>query len=208
MCFSATASFITGGTLTVVGGATLSKSKNKKELPLASIPFLFGIQQIIEGIIWVSFRSIFVNTIATYIYLFFAYVLWPILTPIAILLVETHPMRRRILQIFFVVGLVIGLYLLHSIITEPRKAHIINQSIAYNFHYAQNFFYVVPYVIVTTGSAIISSYKILKFFGLFTLIAFFISKWFYSVTFVSVWCFFAAVLSLFIFLFFLKKTRD
>ena len=65
MCFSAAASLAAGGTLSVVGGLTLAKVKNKSELPFASIPLLFGIQQAIEGAVWLSFGSPVLNTIAT-----------------------------------------------------------------------------------------------------------------------------------------------
>ena len=51
MCFSATASFIAGTTLSVVGVATLRKTEARTELPFAMIPLLFGIQQLIEGVI-------------------------------------------------------------------------------------------------------------------------------------------------------------
>ena len=45
MCFSATASFITGGVLSAVGVVTIKKAEKKSEIPFASIPLLFGIQQ-------------------------------------------------------------------------------------------------------------------------------------------------------------------
>ena len=55
MCFSATASFIAGTTLSVVGVAALKRTEAKTELPFAAIPLLFGIQQLIEGVIWLTF---------------------------------------------------------------------------------------------------------------------------------------------------------
>jgi len=56
MCYSATASFVAGGGLTVVGLMTLRRTTNRAELPLAAIPLLFGVQQLVEGVIWLSFR--------------------------------------------------------------------------------------------------------------------------------------------------------
>jgi hypothetical protein len=49
MCFSATASFIAGTTLSIIGIATIRNVERRSELPLALIPLLFGIQQLIEG---------------------------------------------------------------------------------------------------------------------------------------------------------------
>jgi hypothetical protein len=57
MCFSASASFIAGATLSAVGLATLRMTKRKAEIPFAMIPLLFGVQQITEGMIWLSFRN-------------------------------------------------------------------------------------------------------------------------------------------------------
>ena len=57
MCFSASASFITGVGLSVVGVATLRMTSRRAEIPFALIPFLFGLQQIIEEMIWLSFEK-------------------------------------------------------------------------------------------------------------------------------------------------------
>lgn len=51
MCFSASASFIAGASLSAIGVATLRRVESKKEIPFATIPLLFGIQQLIEGVI-------------------------------------------------------------------------------------------------------------------------------------------------------------
>lgn len=57
MCFSASASFIAGAALTATGVATLQMTARKAEIPFATIPLLFGLQQITEGLIWLSFRT-------------------------------------------------------------------------------------------------------------------------------------------------------
>jgi branched-subunit amino acid permease len=56
MCLSATASFIAGVSLSVLGVATVKKAERKAEIPFAMIPLLFGTQQIVEGMLWLSFR--------------------------------------------------------------------------------------------------------------------------------------------------------
>ena len=57
MCFSATASFVAGTSLSVIGVATLKHVKRKTEIPFAMIPLLFGIQQLTEGVIWLTFAN-------------------------------------------------------------------------------------------------------------------------------------------------------
>lgn len=55
MCFSATASFAAGAGLLVVGAITLRQARRRAEMPFAAIPLLFGIQQLIEGALWLTF---------------------------------------------------------------------------------------------------------------------------------------------------------
>lgn len=202
MCFSATASFVVGGALTATGVVTMRKVKTKAESPFSSIPLLFGIQQTIEGVIWVSFGLPSLNTVMTYAYLIFAYVLWPVLVPIAILLVETHSTRKNILRVLSLVGFAMGMYLLYFIFTDPGRAHIVNKSIAYNYRHLYNLLPLTLYVVVTCGSGLVSSSRIINIFVISVLTSFFGAYWFYSITFISIWCFFAAILSVLIFWYF------
>ncbi len=199
MCFSATASFVAGGALSVVGGLTLSQAKTKKELPFASIPLLFGIQQAIEGVVWISFGTLATNTVATYAYSLFSHVLWPILIPLSVLLIETDSFRKKILRFFFITGLVVGTYLLYFIIVDPVTAHVVDNSIAYRSTHLYPFFITSLYLIATCGSCLFSSHRTINIFGTVLFVSFVIAAWFYAETFFSVWCFFAAILSVLVY---------
>src|SRR3989338_1027564 len=206
MCFSATVSFVAGTALSAVGVVTITKAKTKRELPLASIPLLFGVQQTIEGIIWVSFGSPILSTVMTYAYLMFAYVFWPIFVPITVLLIETNLTRKNILRVLSFIGCIIGIYLLYFVFSDPGKAHIVNQSIAYDYRHLYELLPLTLYVLVTCGSGLVSSHRILQVFGVAALTTFFVANWFYNITFISVWCFFAAILSVLIYWHFKMKT--
>lgn len=202
MCFSAAASFAAAGALGVAGGLTLANVKEKSELPFASIPLLFGIQQAIEGAVWVSFGSPILNTVATYAYSMFSHVLWPIFVPISVLLIETDPARKNILRLFTFVGLATGLYLLYFIIADPVTAHIVNNSIAYHSPHLYVYLIMALYLIVTCGSCLFSSHRIVNVFGVVLAVSFAVAAWFYTETFFSVWCFFAAILSIIVYWYF------
>ena len=60
---------------------------------------------------------------------------------------------------------------------------------------------VIPgaYVLATCGSCLLSSHKFLRVFGLALLASLAIAYAYYSLAFASVWCFFAAILSLIVF---------
>lgn len=206
MCFSAAASLAAGGTLSVVGGLTLAKVKNKSELPFASIPLLFGIQQAIEGAVWLSFGSPVLNTIATYAYSMFSHVLWPVFVPFAVLMIEKDPVRKKILRLFSFVGLAVGLYLLYFLLVDPITAHIVNNSIAYQSPHLYAYLMMSLYLIATCGSCLVSSHKVIRIFGSVLFISFAIAAWFFIETFLSVWCFFSAILSIIVYWYFQNKS--
>ena len=205
MCFSAAASFAAGGALSVAGGLTIAHVKKKSELPFASIPLLFGVQQAIEGVVWVSFGSTVVNTVATYAYSMFSHVLWPVFVPIAVLLMETEPIRKKILSLFSFLGLGVGGYLLYYIIADPVTAHVVNNSIAYHSPHLYVYLIMALYLVATCGSCFVSSHRIINLFGTVLLISFAVAAWFYTETFFSVWCFFAGILSIIVYWFFKRK---
>lgn len=57
MCFSVAASFTAGTFLIGFGVMTLSLARRRKEVPFAAIPLLFGLQQLSEGVVWISFGA-------------------------------------------------------------------------------------------------------------------------------------------------------
>lgn len=212
MCFSATVSFVAGASLSAVGVVTIKKAKRKSEIPFAMIPLLFGIQQLTEGLVWLSFRfnALPLNMISTYTYSLFAYVLWPMYVPFAVRLLETVPWRKKLLSLFQLVGIAVGAYLLYFHIQLPIVSQIINKSIVYTAPHFDTFWVIVFYLTATCLSALFSSHKLINLFGGLALLSALLAYWLYSVSFVSVWCFFAAILSFIILLYFfvaMKPTR-
>ena len=202
MCFSATASFVAGATLSTIGVATITKVKQRSELPFAMIPLLFGMQQIIEGILWLTFShdAPVLKQTMTYIYSLFSHVLWPIYVPFAFRVLETTPWRRTAMLWFQAAGLAAGLYLLYFIVTRPVVAAIVGQHIVYESPH----FFIVPvillYVASTCFTGTVSSHTFVRLFGGLALLSFIATYFFAANALVSVWCFFAAILSLLIYL--------
>lgn len=96
MCFSLEASVGAGVLLTSISVLTLKKTKNKQELMFASIPLIFGIQQFIEGILWLTIpRAEFQNMtlIASFSFVFIAQVIWPSWIPLSVYLFD--PKSRK-----------------------------------------------------------------------------------------------------------------
>lgn len=78
MCFSSTASFTAAGLLLPVGIQALRLCPAER-LPLALCPLLFGLQQGLEGLVWLGLepgRPSWLLQGAALAYLFFAYAFW------------------------------------------------------------------------------------------------------------------------------------
>ena len=209
MCFSATASFTAGAALLGVGALTLRRTTLSVEVPFASIPVLFGIQQLIEGGLWLTFpdQAPHLNTILTHIYSLFSHVLWPIFVPIAVLLLEPVRWRRTALKALAVSGALAGLYLLYFWAMDPTTSRVVGQHIIYDSPH----FYIAPilvlYVLSTCVSSLVSSHSAVRWFGAVSLASYAAASAFYAVWFISVWCFLAAVMSATVWLYFREPRR-
>lgn len=207
MCFSASASFIAGAALAAAGVATLRMTRRKAEIPLAGVPLLFGVQQIIEGMIWLSFRDdiSLPRTALTLIYSVFSHVLWPMFVPFAVGLLETVSWRRRALAVCQVAGAAVGLYLLYGILQFPVTARVLGQHIVYESPHFYVKAVMTLYLIATCVSSSLSSKRVIRVFGALSLVTFLTAYAIHAATLVSMWCFFAAVLSFMIYCYFRQE---
>jgi len=201
MCFSATASFVASAALGVVGTATLGKTKNRRAWLLSAVPLLFALQQFTEGLLWVSLDRWPTYVLPlTHVFLFFALFLWPIYTPLMMLMLEPSKIRRIIMSFFCVAGAVVGVMFYVNYLQQPEAARVVGKCLYYPNHIFAPELLKYFYILVTVGSGLISSRLIAKLFCLLVLVGSIITYFFYSVNFTSVWCFFAAVISVVLYL--------
>ena len=197
MCFSASASFTGAVVLLVAGAAAQRLARRPAERVFAAIPLLFAAQQATEGLIWLSFGwgEPAITAPLAQLYSFFSHVLWPVFVPIAAWLIEPATGRRRTLAGFTIAGLVVGVFLLYSMLANPIEARPVGGHI----EYVSPHFYVVVvmllYLAATTVSLLVTSLPMVRLFGALALGAFVASYVAYARWFISVWCFFAALLS-------------
>jgi hypothetical protein len=205
MCFSAVASFTASGLLTVAGIATIASTKEKRFIPFASIPLLFAVQQFSEGLVWLSLQNpeyAHFEYGSVYFFLIFAQVVWPFYVPLSYLIMETEKRKKFILVGFTLVGLMVSIYLGLSMAINLPKASIQEYHIRYDLKFLpyQINYEGIPYFFATVVAAFFSSIKHLKYFGFAVLASIIITEIFYSDYLVSVWCFFAALMSSIIYL--------
>lgn len=210
MCYSASASFAASGALAASGYAISRTSKKKSEIPLSLLPIIFAVHQFIEGVLWLNHDNILPGTVklgAVYSYLFIAFALWPVYLPFSIYLIETHRMRRGIIFLCQFIGFYVSLTSLISIIRYPVDISVVCHHFSYVIDTPESI--LMPYLISVSIPFIISSNKKLIIFGgaltLSCIAAVFLAT---STTFPSVWCFFAAILSLSLYLYFRTSTES
>jgi hypothetical protein len=207
MCFSATASFSAAALLLGIGTLTLRSALatgQRRALPFAAIPMLFACQQLIEGVVWLTFshKAPLLNGVMTHVYSFFSHVLWPVYVPVAVLLMQPAGWRRRVLFVFVAAGLAVGSYLLYVLVAFPVISKPIGQHIEYD---SPHFFAAATmtlYLLSTAISPLLSTHRMVVVFGALALLSFGAAYAFYATWFISVWCFFAALLSAVVYLHF------
>lgn len=199
MCFSTVASFGAGALLSGAAVVAGRKSEGSK-WAFAAIPGIFAVQQFSEGFVWLSLSNESYagwSKAATFMFLFFAEVLWPAWIPLAILLLEKNHWRRQILTGLLGLGLVLSAHSLYCLIAYPFSARISDHHIQYSLNYSISWvvFITVVYGIVTILPTFISSIPRMWLIGLPVAISFFVAKALYPDYIISIWCYFAAIIS-------------
>jgi hypothetical protein len=210
VCFSAEASFAAGVALIPAGGYCLWMSALKKPtfVGLALVPMLFGIQQISEGFVWQGMhRHDDAQTrSASLVFLFFALAFWPFWFPVLTALIEPQKTRRR----FF-----IGLALLATIWFWILYFPLITGSVSFEIqdrHHSIEYQYLglpvyryldkTPLRLLYFASValppLLSSETWGRIPGIVLGASALLAVLVFDYAFVSVWCFFAAVLSVYI----------
>ena len=200
MCFSAGASFGASVVLGTIGVVSLKKVEDPRQRAFAAIPVMFAVQQLSEGALWVALADPAHTSwqdFPLYVFLVFAQIIWPVWIPFSVLIMEKDPVRKRILTGLLSMGLLISIYLLYCLFAYPVFADIQAGHIRYtlNFPLAVAWISSVLYFIPTVISLFVSGVRRIPLLGAAILLSFMATKIFFEDHLISVWCFFAAVLS-------------
>ena len=204
MCFSAEASFTGSAIISAVGIATLTKIKKPAEIPFASIPILFGIQQCAEGVLWITIKSgghEGLENIATFIFLVTALVIWPTMIPLSVWLMEKVKRRKKVLAYLIALGGILSIVYAFCLLTY----NVTPQIQSFHIRYVDQFpgtlekIAFVCYLVTTISPIFISSIRRMWLFGILIAVSCLITGILYAQYLTSVWCFFAAIISILIY---------
>lgn len=209
MCFSAEASFGASAVLLPAGVYCLRAAVRSRPayLPLAAIPVFFSAQQFAEGLVWVGVAQGHPALVksSSLVFLFFALAFWPWWMPFSVAFAANRGWVKRGLAAGAVLGLALGavLYLplawhaadwlhvrvtLHSVryeITDPRAFAVVPET-----------WWQLLYLAAVFSPWLALRERRLLGFCVLLAVSAAVSHHLFRYAFVSVWCCFAAVLSL------------
>jgi hypothetical protein len=208
MCFSAEASFTVGAVLLPVGAYCVQAAIRKRPgyLGLAALPLFFGVQQIMEGFVWVGLNreDAHLVRLASLGFLFFALGFWPFWVPFSAFLIEERPARKTLIGVLALLSLVWMFALFGPVAFDPERwltTKVVHHSIYYDYFDMPLYHHVSPtalrllYLATIAVPFVIGSNRDGAAFGVVLIASAVFSHFVYAHAFVSVWCFFAAAMS-------------
>jgi hypothetical protein len=221
MCFSASASFTAGAFLVPIGLYCVYAARDLKRyhyLMLALVPFFFGIQQLIEGGVWLSLgggHALALKRLSI-AFVFFSHFFWPFWIPLSAYFVAKNRRDARawIKMFFAIVGIVVGLVGFVSFLFKGNQIQtsMCANSLDYSIHTVWHALigtsapkYV--YITIIVLPLFISRDWAIKVFGALILVSVIITYLFFSYAFNSVWCFFSAVISMYV-VYLIRRKKD
>ena len=209
MCFSSEASFIVGAGLSVIGVLTLRKTTHWRERFLASVPLIFATQQFVEGLLWLALQNgemPLAQYWLTQLYGSYAGIVWPAFIPISIMLIENNKVRKSFMAIILLIGLATVYSTINILLTGGFTAQVINSSIHYDYLQPINTYATKwSYLVAISGAFFLSSQVMIWWIGVAYILSFVVSYYLYDITYISVWCFFAAIISVLIYFYCKEK---
>ena len=206
MCFSAEVSFAAAAILLPAGVAAILRAyrTDRRYVPIAALPLLFGVQQMFEGAVWMSNGTPGLVEQFSLAYMFFSWLAWPVWTPFSVYFLE--PARRRPLF----VSLAISGGILGGTQYFPYFAHdnwlitnFLGQAISYEGK--EIFDYIIGrpatymlYVGFVIGPLLLSSHSNIRIFGLLVFTVLVITYIFFAYAYISVFCFGGGLMSLYL----------
>ncbi|WP_127113554.1 DUF6629 family protein [Shimia sediminis] len=209
MCFSATASFAASGVLVPLGVLALIKARQAggRYVPFAIYPLAFGIQQGFEGLVWIAMAQndpamLFCGSRG---FLFFSHFFWPAWAPVSAWLCEPDPRRKRWIGWLSIAGVSYGamIYLPSVMWRDWNDILIVQQSLVYKTPALYDYpvfraMTRVVYAAIVLGALFLSTLWPIRLFAILIALSLALTFVFYAHAFISVWCFFAAILSLYL----------
>ena len=202
MCFSAEASFAGAAVITAAGVGALSLVKDKREIPFAALPLLFGAHQALEGLTWVELDGMDQGRLTgfgVHSWVMFAWAFLPAYVPWAVWLLEDDPRRKRWMRWLMIVGGALAVFMAVQALQPEIGVSVVNDQLDYQMGIGfPAALLALPYVAATCLTPVLSTHRWVRAFGIANFLAMTAAAIIESKDYSSIWCTFAAFLSLMI----------
>lgn len=216
MCFSASVSYSAAALLVTAGVYAVQQARRLQPpyLMWALVPVLFGLQQAFEGRVWQQLDAGDTSAAVPFAlgFHFFSHFLWLWWFPLSCYLVEpghagrAGRIRRRIMGGCAGFGVFAGALVYSVMLFHPEwmTVAVRGQSILYEFSVPWRSSIHLPvtpaalYALTILVPLFISSHRLIKIFGGLVALSMMLASATYGYAYVSVWCLFAALLSLYL----------
>jgi len=198
MCISETVDFVASAGTLAVGIATLRHVRQPRAVLFAAMPIFFALHQFTESFVWLGLDHRLrpeAEGHVVFLFIIYAQAILPLLMPLATLLIEPPGWRRKIIAGLTAIGAAECAYIVYALMAFPPSATILHHSIHYENPRTATAWVAGIYVVVTCGSLLVSTHKVVRWFGWLNVAGVIATLAFASYAFTSIWCLYAAVLS-------------
>jgi hypothetical protein len=206
MCFSAEVSFTAAAILLPAGVAAVLRAykTDRRYIPIASLPVLFGLQQALEGAVWTSAGNQDLVAQFSLAYMFFSWLAWPVWTPFSVYFLE--PARRKpLFAVFAIFGGILGgtQYFPYFAHDNWLITNFLERAISYEGEELFDYIIGCPatymlYVSFVIGPLLLSSHSNIRIFGLLVFSVLIVTYIFFAYAYISVFCFGGGIMSLYL----------
>lgn len=196
MCFSPEADLIGGVIIGAIGIDALRHVEGRRDHALlAALPVLLGAHQFVEAFVWWGLRgdvSSELGTVATWIYLLFAFVVLPTYVPVGVWALEPPGRRKSAILGFIGLGVAVSVTLFGFMLRGPVTATLHAHHLGYHTGLSATVVIVSAYVLAVCGSLVLSGYRNVAIFGIVNFVAVVVLANVTIAGFASLWCAWAA----------------
>jgi hypothetical protein len=199
MCYSPTASFASAALIGTIGVMTLRHVRSPQTLLFGATPILFALHQFTEGLVWLGLQGR-IGSIgrdhAAFLFTLYAQGVLPFLMPLAVALMEPPGWRKRVVSGLTIVGAIAAMWDAYGLIFLPTRVFVDHNAIAYRNVMTGSLIISLLYILASCGALLLSSYPVVRWYGILNVIALTVVELVRDYAFASVWCFYAALMSI------------
>ncbi|MER8184526.1 DUF6629 family protein [Kitasatospora sp. NPDC094015] len=194
MCWSAEADAAVGGAVAVLGVACLARVRRVEQLPLAALPLLLGLHQLIEAAVWLGVDGRIGTAAAGAARTAWAVIalpVLPVLVPFGVWCAARPRTRAQVA--FLALGVAVAVPLAVAVAVNPVTAHAHGHALTYSIGVPGAAPLLAGYLVATVGALLCGGDRLLRLLGVLVGAGAVICALVWRLAFVSTWCALAAV---------------